>query len=333
MFIKSYIKPESDLSKLKKLKPLYNSIEVAWKTATEKAIVNASAEIRKIPDWADKLSDEAFRKQRFAEMAVKNPLAKKQESYVVSELFYYAKLQEFVRNSGSDAKLSTVEMLWYTDVPENSDLAQEFKSSLSKMLESIPKAHYYRPDLDSPYKHIVQKIVDPSLYSLVYKSTPILATPMTSPLEALSLSSFGTVPGSIDAWRQAVCDLNASMAKKRKGSVENPEQSDTTANSFVPFDENYLGLVNAMERHWLPTDIYVNEDGSVDFKSYINNIHPVEHSGMYTAISKVLSKTIPLLEQVLTDWEHPRDLRVPYSYEGCLEFPIDHPSKLGGKFD
>ncbi|KAJ1814914.1 hypothetical protein LPJ56_004718 [Coemansia sp. RSA 2599] len=171
----------------------------------------------------------------------------------------------------------------------------------------------------------IELIVDPSLYSLVYKSTPILPKPITSPLEALSLSSFGTVPGSIDAWKQAVCDLNASMASKGKDSAESSEQSDAAADSFVPFNEVYLGMVDEEERHWLPTDIYVNGDGSVDFKSYINNIHPAENAGMYTAISKILARTIPLLEQVLTDWKHPRDLRVPYDYGNCLVFPEKAP--------
>ncbi|KAJ2704127.1 hypothetical protein FB645_003550 [Coemansia sp. IMI 203386] len=54
---------------------------------------------------------------------------------------------------------------------------------------------------------------------------------------------------------------------------------------------------------------------------------------MYVSISKIISKAIPLLEQALTDWEHPRDLRIPYDYNNCLEFPTEHPAKLGGKFD
>ncbi|KAJ2232424.1 hypothetical protein H4R99_007100, partial [Coemansia sp. RSA 1722] len=94
----------------------------------------------------------------------------------------------------------------------------------------------------------------------------------------------------------------------------------------------YLELTDPTARHWLPTDIYVNQDGSVDFKSYINNIHPEGHADMYTSISKIISKAIPLLEQALTDWEHPRDLRIPYNFEYCLKAPIEHPANLGGKF-
>ncbi|KAJ1822246.1 hypothetical protein LPJ56_003108, partial [Coemansia sp. RSA 2599] len=282
MYVESYRNRQADITKCDELLPLYMACEVTWRTLSEQTIISSSSTIRSTPGWEKKLANEADREQWIADMKG-NGLTDKQASYVISELFYYAKLQEFIRSSGSNAKLSDEK--W------------------------VP----------------IELIVDPSLYSLVYKSTPILPEPMTSPLEALSLSSFGTVPGSIDAWKQAVCDLNASMASKGKGSAESSEQSDTAANSFVPFNEVYLGMVDEEERHWLPTDIYVNGDGSVDFKSYINNVHPVEHAGVYTAISKILARTIPLLEQVLTDWKHPRDLRVPYDYWNCLVFPEKAP--------
>ncbi|KAJ1878261.1 hypothetical protein H4R99_003184 [Coemansia sp. RSA 1722] len=291
MLSKAYIKPEADLAKRKTLEPLYDACEAIWRTTAEMKMIQASAEIRSKPGWEDELDNEAI-------------------PYVISELFYYAKLQAAARSCGSDAKLSEVDMLWYTDIPENSCLAQEFDASLSKMLEKLPKAQYCRP-LKNECDPVLKQIVYPSLYSLVYESTPILPKPMTSPQDALHLSSFGTVPGSIDGWSQAVRDLNASMTEKDKGKGNDSKQSATPIASFVPFNEKYLEMVDPSERHWLPTDIYVNQDGSVEFKSYINNIHPEEHADMYVSISKIISKAIPLLEQVLTDWEHPRDLRIP----------------------
>ncbi|KAJ1641912.1 hypothetical protein LPJ64_006185, partial [Coemansia asiatica] len=303
--------------------PLYNECDVAWKTLSEHMIIFTSAGIRNSSGWTDKLESEAAREQWITDMKSECGLTDKQAAYVISELFYYKKLQSFVENSGSDAKLSVADIVWYTDIPKDSDLAQ-FNISLSKMLKTMPKDHYYRLVLDNKNKQLAEQIVDPTLYSLVYKSTPILSKPMTCPMEALNLCSFGTVPGSIDAWKQAICNLNASMAKK--DNEDNSEQLNTAANGFVPFNEEYLGLIDPGERHWLPTDIYVNDDGSVDFKSYINNIHPEEHADMYKAIAKILSKTIPLLEQALTDWEHPRDLRVPYNYYYCLKFPEEFPS-------
>ncbi|KAJ2704161.1 hypothetical protein FB645_003525 [Coemansia sp. IMI 203386] len=330
MFTKAYIKPEADYKKPEKLKPMYDTCEVPWKTETEMNMLKASAELRSTPDWLNKIVDKNTRTRWIGKIKCENGLNNKQASYVIAELFYYAKLQAAARCCGGNARLSVVDMVWYTDIPEDSDLAQEFNASLSKMLEAMPKAHYYRPVSDEDNR-IPEQIVDPSLYSLVYDSTPILAKPMTSPQEALCLPSFGTVPGSIDGWKKAVCDLNASMAEKDNG--KGSEQPKTPAASFVPFNEKYLGLVESDSRHWLPTDIYVNQDGSVDLKSYINNIHPEKHADMYVSVSKVISKAIPLLEQVLTDWEHPRDLRIPYDYESCIDIPEDHPSCIDIKFN
>ncbi|KAJ2595950.1 hypothetical protein GGF39_003637 [Coemansia sp. RSA 1721] len=329
MLSKAYIKPAADLAKRKLFEPLYYACEATWKTTTEIVMIQASAKIRSKPEWEDELDNETIREQWIAEMKSKDELNDKQAAYVIAELFYYAKLQAAARSCGSDAKLSLVNMLWYMDIPENSDLAQEFNASLSKMLEKLPKDQYCRPPKNK--YDVFEQIVDPSLYSLVYESTPILPKPMISPQEALHLPSFGAVPGSIDDWRQAVCDLNASMAKKDKD--DDSEKTTTPATNFVPFNEKYLELTDPTARHWLPTDIYVNQDGSVDFRSYINNIHPEEHADMYVSISKIISKAIPLFEQALTDWEHPRDLRIPYDYNNCLEFPTEHPAKLGGKFD
>ncbi|KAJ2223892.1 hypothetical protein IWW45_008230, partial [Coemansia sp. RSA 485] len=329
MLSKAYIKPAADLAKRKLFEPLYYACEATWKTTTETNMIQISAKIRSRPEWENELDNKTIREQWVAEMKSNRRLTDKQAAYTIAELFYYAKLQASARSCGSDAKLSGVNMLWYTDIPENSDLAQEFNASLSKMLEKLPKAQYRRPPKNK-YNHVFEQIVDPSLYSLVYKSTPILPKPMTSPQDALHLPSFGSVPGSIDGWRQAVRDLNASMTEKDKEN--DSEQSEAASASFVPFNEKYLDLANPSERHALPTDIYVNQDGSVEFKSYINNIHPEEHADMYVSISKIIAKAIPLLEQVLTDWEHPRDLRIPYDYDNSLKFPVEHPAKLG-KFD
>ncbi|KAJ2705922.1 hypothetical protein FB645_002009 [Coemansia sp. IMI 203386] len=330
MFTKAYIKPEADYKKPEKLKPMYDTCEVPWKTETEMNMLKASAELRSTPDWLNKIVDKNTRTRWIGKIKCENGLNNKQASYVIAELFYYAKLQAAARCCGGNARLSVVDMVWYTDIPEDSDLAQEFNASLSKMLETMPKAHYYRPVSDEDDR-VSEQIVDPSLYSLVYDSTPILEKPMTSPQEALCLPSFGTVPGSIEGWKKAVCELNASMVEK--GNGKGSEKSKATDSSVIPFDEKYLGLVDSSSRHWLPTDIYVNQDGSVDFRSYINNIHPEEHADMYVSVSKVISKAIPLLEQVLTDWEHPRDLRIPYDYKNCICIPEHHPSCIDFNLD
>ncbi|KAF9217869.1 hypothetical protein BGZ59_008976 [Podila verticillata] len=52
---------------------------------------------------------------------------------------------------------------------------------------------------------------------------------------------------------------------------------------------------------WLPTDFTLTPDGQVEFESYINNLHPVEHGELYPVLGEILAKFMPMFEDVLTD--------------------------------
>ena len=52
---------------------------------------------------------------------------------------------------------------------------------------------------------------------------------------------------------------------------------------------------------WLPTDFEVSDTGIARPLSYINNLHPVWHRDLYTTISSILGRFIPLFERVLSD--------------------------------
>ncbi|PIA14487.1 hypothetical protein COEREDRAFT_47022 [Coemansia reversa NRRL 1564] len=68
---------------------------------------------------------------------------------------------------------------------------------------------------------------------------------------------------------------------------------------------------------WLPTEFQVNDDGTVDIASYINNLHPIQHAEFYPTIATIFSKFVPMLEHVLTDLIYPSVRRVipdPYNW-------------------
>lgn len=44
---------------------------------------------------------------------------------------------------------------------------------------------------------------------------------------------------------------------------------------------------------WLPCDVVVREDGTVKIDSYINNLHPQEHAGLYSVIEQFVEKSLP----------------------------------------
>ncbi|PFH49666.1 hypothetical protein AMATHDRAFT_76049 [Amanita thiersii Skay4041] len=67
----------------------------------------------------------------------------------------------------------------------------------------------------------------------------------------------------------------------------------------------------------LPTDVHISENyEGATFLSYINDLHPARHKVMYSLLSKLLCKLVPLFERTLTDLHrnNPLKLRIPGSY-------------------
>lgn len=59
---------------------------------------------------------------------------------------------------------------------------------------------------------------------------------------------------------------------------------------------------------WLPSDVICDENGKIKFDSYINNLHPTEHSKLYNTLEKILEKFLPMFNKCLTDlanWKGP----------------------------
>lgn len=51
---------------------------------------------------------------------------------------------------------------------------------------------------------------------------------------------------------------------------------------------------------WLPANLAFQENGSVRFTSYINNLHPQKHAGTYQLLEKLIETVIPAWESVLS---------------------------------
>ncbi|KAJ1722451.1 hypothetical protein LPJ53_003135 [Coemansia erecta] len=250
--------------------------------------------------------------------------------YVMAELRYYVKLQRANLDSGT--KLSIVDMAWTMDIDDDDPLVQDFKRHVDT-LERVPArdqdwttigdiepkekrgVFVYTSHARLESKCKVLRLISPSLCTLLFDKTPLLDCPIKSPLEAVNLQRFGHIPGSHAAWKQAVRELNQRMSGD---------------SSYIPVNEEYLDKLDPECRHWLPADIHVNDDGSVQFKSYINGLHPGKYPEAYKSIAKVVARCLPALEQVLTDWEYRRDLRVPYSIDESVRETVPHPCDIPG---
>lgn len=50
---------------------------------------------------------------------------------------------------------------------------------------------------------------------------------------------------------------------------------------------------------WLPANVAFQDDGTVRFKSYINNLHPNRYPGIYRALERLIETALPMWDQCL----------------------------------
>lgn len=59
---------------------------------------------------------------------------------------------------------------------------------------------------------------------------------------------------------------------------------------------------------WLPANLAFQEDGTVKFTSYINNLHPKKYPNIYHTIEKLIDTAIPAWDQFLAVHEYRADI-------------------------
>ncbi|MFF7178013.1 DUF4246 family protein [Streptomyces sp. NPDC008121] len=108
------------------------------------------------------------------------------------------------------------------------------------------------------------------------------------------------------------------LVREVSGAPERAWQNPTDRSSRYEFSEKF---------QWLPTDVDIDEDGEVVFRSYVNNVHPETHHALASVLPEVFACMRPLLENVLTDLRHPRPPRIEADPYGWYDSEPEYPSK------
>ena len=134
------------------------------------------------------------------------------------------------------------------------------------------------PDWHPNSNDIVQDLVHPSMYPLVYGRT------RTFKEECIG------VEDATDLW----AGKGRVIPREMEPVLSNQEQYlDDDEDNIVPptfWSENY---------QWLPANVAFQEDGNVKFTSYINNLHPKRYSNIYRTIEALVKTVMPLWDQCL----------------------------------
>ncbi|MFD8820894.1 DUF4246 domain-containing protein [Streptomyces sp. NPDC059605] len=108
------------------------------------------------------------------------------------------------------------------------------------------------------------------------------------------------------------------LVRQASGAPEHVWETSEASRTRYEFSENF---------QWLPTDVEIGDDGEIAFRSYVNNVHPVDHAELASVLPDLFARMRPLLENVLTDLHNPRPPRIdadPYAwYDEAPDKPVE----------
>ncbi|WP_406289759.1 DUF4246 domain-containing protein [Streptomyces sp. NBC_00209] len=108
------------------------------------------------------------------------------------------------------------------------------------------------------------------------------------------------------------------LVREVSGGPERAWENPTSPYSKYEFSDRF---------QWLPTDVDVSADGEAAFRSYVNNVHPEDHRELAAVLPELLTRMLPLLENVLTDLRHPRPPRIKANPYGWYDSEPEHPDE------
>lgn len=170
-----------------------------------------------------------------------------------------------------------------TVVKSDSLIDPELHEAVKQAFKDLIAEQATNPDWHPGSNNLVQDLLHPSMYPLVYGESKVIAQEVVG------------VEDAIPKWAG-------------KGDVIKLEVFDDEPTRFYAETENNEGgLVPSCfwseKYQWLPANLAFQDDGSVKFTSYINNLHPTKHSGIYRTIEKLVEKALPMWDQCLSTIE------------------------------
>lgn len=171
----------------------------------------------------------------------------------------------------------------YSDTTLTSDVAETLSAAVAP-LENVPdKDKDWHPGSNEQ----VLDLVHPSLFPLIYGRSRVLPQGKVGVEDCTTWTGKGEV-------------------------IPVPYSKINTEGRYVEYTDCWSGRFQ-----WLPSDIAFSGEDSVRITSYINNLHP-SHKDLYNIIETVISKSIPLWNEVLE------------STVKLEQVPILKPTTIGG---
>lgn len=201
------------------------------------------------------------------------PLDKRQKSHLLTLEKCVQELQRkgrYYQKSGLIPTLDACASVVKSDRIISTDLQDELRS----VFDTLKKDQAVSPDWHPNSDSMVQDLIHPSMYPLVYGRSRVLKEEVVG------------VSDAIHKW----AGKGAVIPKDEFGA---PGHSTGIGGSHPPsnfWSDTY---------QWLPSNVAFQPDGEVKFTSYINNLHPNKYPEIYRTIEKLIEKSLPAWDQCL----------------------------------
>ncbi|KAK4039740.1 hypothetical protein C8A01DRAFT_36276 [Parachaetomium inaequale] len=187
-------------------------------------------------------------------------------------------------NTGITPTLDATFSIAKSDVLVSEGLRADLRDAFAQLqADQAPNPNWY-PDSEDT----VQNLVDPSMYPLVYGRSRFLPDEVVGVKDAIDrFAGKGNVIPRRPEWGEE--------PRGRTGrSNHTPDEGDTGPGGSK-IHRSYWSTIYQL----LPANVKFTGDGGVEFTSYINNLHPTKHRGIYTTIEKLVETALPMWDQCL----------------------------------
>ncbi|KFA54266.1 hypothetical protein S40293_07830 [Stachybotrys chartarum IBT 40293] len=189
--------------------------------------------------------------------------------YCIQELRAKA---EYYKKTGLIPTLDASATVVKSDVLVDKQLHEQLQAAFATLQKDQAASPDWHPKTDGK----VQNLLHPSMYPLVYGKSRVFQEEVVG------------VEDAIDRWAG-------------KGTVIRTQPAyDTRGGALL---DAPAGNLWSATYQWLPSNVKFQDDGSVRFTSYINNLHPVKYRSIYRVLEKLIEKALPAWDLCVAPYE------------------------------
>ncbi|CAI6334731.1 unnamed protein product [Periconia digitata] len=166
----------------------------------------------------------------------------------------------------------------------------QLRESLRVAFQEIKDDRAERRDWYPHMNEIVQNLVDPSMYPLVYGRSRVVKEELVG------------VGDAIGRWAG-----KGFLLEKSRSRFETSIPEDLWSDTY----------------QWLPANVAFQKDGTVRFTSYINNLHPVKFDDTYRTMEELVRICLPMWDQCLAIAYDSYDTTAAGRTETRMAYPED----------